>query len=146
MAVRVLFAAFGIAILGSVSGCKKEHPRQERAIDSPGTSAKTRDAGHDARLIPTELRPVIVQVSVGYEHACALTNGGAVHCWGHGKDGRLGYGHTRSIGDDGGAAVSGTPHAFDRHPGGDRPLQQEAAETSLRVDSRELPRGNRGAV
>ncbi|MEJ2539095.1 MAG: chromosome condensation regulator, partial [Gemmatimonadota bacterium] len=47
------------------------------------------------------------QVSVGGGHTCALLAGGAVRCWGDGSGGRLGYGDTRSIGDDETPATAG---------------------------------------
>ena len=39
------------------------------------------------------------QTTTGRYHSCALT-GGQVHCWGYGGNGQLGYGNTRSIGDN----------------------------------------------
>ena len=39
-------------------------------------------------------------LAAGANHTCALLESGAVRCWGLGADGRLGYGNTRSIGDD----------------------------------------------
>lgn len=41
-----------------------------------------------------------VQLVAGDAHTCALLESGAVRCWGRGVDGRLGYGHAESIGDD----------------------------------------------
>jgi alpha-tubulin suppressor-like RCC1 family protein len=40
------------------------------------------------------------QLVAGAEFTCALLSSGAVQCWGNGLFGRLGYGHTQSIGDD----------------------------------------------
>ena len=40
----------------------------------------------------------VTQISSGYLHACALTNGGGVQCWGSNPDGELGDGtHTTSL-------------------------------------------------
>ncbi|HEX8821920.1 MAG TPA: fibrinogen-like YCDxxxxGGGW domain-containing protein, partial [Archangium sp.] len=47
-----------------------------------------------------------LQLAVGGHHSCALLEGGAVRCWGRNDSGQLGYGHTRSLGDD--EAVSGS--------------------------------------
>ena len=43
--------------------------------------------------------PAAGQIATGYFHSCAMV-AGAVRCWGYGGDGALGYGNTRSIGDD----------------------------------------------
>ena len=42
----------------------------------------------------------VVKLAAGYAHTCALLSTGAVRCWGFGASGQLGYGNTRSIGDD----------------------------------------------
>lgn len=39
-------------------------------------------------------------LDVGATHSCALLEGGHVRCWGFGADGQLGYGNTKTIGDD----------------------------------------------
>jgi alpha-tubulin suppressor-like RCC1 family protein len=39
-------------------------------------------------------------IDVGAEHACAVLGSGAARCWGHGLNGRLGYGDTANIGDN----------------------------------------------
>jgi alpha-tubulin suppressor-like RCC1 family protein len=39
-------------------------------------------------------------ITAGRAHTCAVLDDGSVRCWGFGFDGRLGYGHTNSIGDD----------------------------------------------
>ena len=43
--------------------------------------------------------PVAGQLDAGGQHTCAL-DAGAVHCWGLGFTGQLGYGNTSSIGDN----------------------------------------------
>ena len=40
------------------------------------------------------------QLAAGAAHTCAVTEGGALYCWGRGTDGRLGYANTNPIGDD----------------------------------------------
>ncbi|MGD9695735.1 MAG: hypothetical protein AB7V42_08755 [Thermoleophilia bacterium] len=39
-------------------------------------------------------------ITAGASHTCAILDDGSVRCWGNGNDGRLGYGNTRTIGDD----------------------------------------------
>ena len=42
----------------------------------------------------------IKAIGVGLEHSCAISIAGRVYCWGRNNLGQLGYGHTRTIGDD----------------------------------------------
>ncbi len=49
---------------------------------------------------PVELGRPAVALSAGGFHTCALLDDGTVRCWGSGRDGRLGYGNTTSIGDE----------------------------------------------
>jgi alpha-tubulin suppressor-like RCC1 family protein len=51
---------------------------------------------------PVNLGPgrTAVAISAGRLHTCAIVDTGQVLCWGSGSDGRLGYGNTRSVGDD----------------------------------------------
>lgn len=44
----------------------------------------------------------IIQTSINVRHSCALLNTKKVKCWGHGNDGKLGYGNTAHV-----AGVSG---------------------------------------
>ncbi|HSP79319.1 MAG TPA: RTX toxin, partial [Myxococcaceae bacterium] len=39
-------------------------------------------------------------LTAGFYHTCALLSSGQALCWGYNANGRLGYGHTASIGDD----------------------------------------------
>ncbi len=54
-----------------------------------------------------DLGGAAVQVAAGDRHTCALLDTGTVRCWGRGADGQLGYGNTRSIGDDESPASAG---------------------------------------
>ena len=43
---------------------------------------------------------LVIQVSAGGEHTCAVLEGGTLRCWGRGANGRLGYGNESHIGND----------------------------------------------
>jgi alpha-tubulin suppressor-like RCC1 family protein len=58
-------------------------------ITRPPSAAGDLDLGGD-----------VVQLTAGAYHTCALLEGGRVRCWGFNVGGVLGYGHTRSIGDN----------------------------------------------
>lgn len=54
---------------------------------------------------PSDWDPVVVasdaiDLVAGADHSCVLRAGGQVRCWGANGYGRLGYGHTDSVGDD----------------------------------------------
>ena len=42
----------------------------------------------------TDVSATAVSITAGYYHTCALLNTGAVNCWGHNSNGRLGNGNT----------------------------------------------------
>lgn len=42
----------------------------------------------------------IVDLSMGSHHTCAVIEGGELHCWGHGYDGKLGSEGTEDMGDE----------------------------------------------
>lgn len=55
--------------------------------------------------LPSDVPPVsvggtVTQIAAGWDHTCALLDGGTVRCWGQGASGRLGYGNTNNIGDN----------------------------------------------
>ena len=51
--------------------------------------------------------PAAGQIDAGRNHTCAILPGGAVRCWGFGREGELGYGNTKTIGDDETPAAAG---------------------------------------
>jgi alpha-tubulin suppressor-like RCC1 family protein len=50
-----------------------------------------------ASIPPVELAGPAVAIAAGYDHTCALLEGGAVSCWGDGGDGALGYGNFENV-------------------------------------------------
>ncbi|MBW3609710.1 MAG: hypothetical protein KY463_15495 [Actinobacteria bacterium] len=64
------------------------------------------NVGHTPQGKPAALPPVDVgglrakAIAAGNGHTCAVLDDGAVRCWGFNLDGRLGYGHTDSVGDN----------------------------------------------
>ena len=60
-------------------------------------------------VLPSSVGPVsvtstsgvtVTQLAAGYAHVCALLSDGSVKCWGWNRFGQLGYGNTKTIGDD----------------------------------------------
>lgn len=49
-------------------------------------------------LTPIQLGGPAVALAVGYQHSCALLEGGDVRCWGNGETGQLGYGDEEFVG------------------------------------------------
>ncbi len=70
--------------------------------DAPGETADS--------LGPLAIPGVVVDIAVGGSHACALSDGGQIFCWGMGGSGRLGYGNTADVG------VTNTPAMADAVP------------------------------
>jgi alpha-tubulin suppressor-like RCC1 family protein len=63
------------------------------------------DVGDDeapGTVTPVDLGPgrTAKAIDAGREHTCAVLDNGALRCWGYGGFGQLGYGNTRSIGDN----------------------------------------------
>ena len=66
---------------------------------------KANDGTTDSNLSTVKLNilvsdPVILQLSAGDYHTCALYENKKIRCWGNNKSGQLGYSHTNDIGDD----------------------------------------------
>ena len=55
---------------------------------------------------------IVIQISAGEKHTCALLNTGSIRCWGFGAEGRLGYGNNANIGDDETPASAGDVTIF----------------------------------
>lgn len=124
-------------ILGGMCGCSKQQPlycdedtqcqRGYPACDLSGACPASEfvantcipaaeicwDAGgapdaNQTDAMPTDaLPPTVKQVSLGWEHSCALLSNGDVRCWGSASHGQLGYGNTNDIGDDEPASSAG---------------------------------------
>ena len=52
------------------------------------------DRDHDGRI------DRVLQLAVGYDHACVLMEDQSVRCWGGNGYGQLGYGTLEDVGDD----------------------------------------------
>jgi alpha-tubulin suppressor-like RCC1 family protein len=65
------------------------------------------DDEHPAAVPPVVLGGAAVNIAVGRRHSCALLEGGAVRCWGLGREGQLGTGTQHDIGDDEAPASAG---------------------------------------
>lgn len=75
-----------------------------QSADSIGDNEAPREAGD------VDVGGIVVQISAGGEHTCALLDDGAVRCWGEGSQGQLGYGNGNSVG------ISETPSAAGNVP------------------------------
>jgi len=80
-----------------------------------------RDVGDDetpATVGDVNVGGRVTQIAAGNSHTCALLSTGAVRCWGMSQRGQLGYGDTRTLGDDetpadvGDVPVGGTVRAI----------------------------------
>jgi alpha-tubulin suppressor-like RCC1 family protein len=72
-----------------------------------GATATIGDDETPAAIPDVDLGGRAVQIAAGRDHTCALLDIGKVRCWGANNEGQLGYGHTRSIGDDEAPASAG---------------------------------------
>lgn len=63
-------------------------------VSDVGAGGPVQDAG------TVDLGGGATMVSSGFLHTCAVLDTGSVTCWGEGSKGRLGYGDTKTIGDD----------------------------------------------
>ncbi len=67
-----------------------------------GNQRKIGDDETPASVRPVKLGPgrKAIAISASGRHSCAVLNNRAVRCWGTGRYGQLGYGNTRTIGDN----------------------------------------------
>ena len=49
---------------------------------------------------PVAIGGLAIGIAAGFDHSCALLEGGDVRCWGQGGQGQLGYADTENIGDN----------------------------------------------
>jgi alpha-tubulin suppressor-like RCC1 family protein len=54
-----------------------------------------------------EVGGTVTQIAAGYNHTCAVLEGGMLRCWGNAGSGQLGYGDVEPIGDDESPADAG---------------------------------------
>jgi len=73
-----------------------------------GNTINIGDTEPPASVDPVDIGDIVVALTAGAEHTCALLQGGNVRCWGRGRDGRLGYGNIDNIGDNETPASVGT--------------------------------------
>ena len=79
--VRILLVAAGIALLALLTGL---------TLAKPGPALAAATAG----------RPLAAtSIAAGDSHTCGILTTGAVHCWGGGYYGQLGYGTNHNVGD-----------------------------------------------
>ena len=65
-----------------------------------GDTASIGDTEDPSSVGPVNVGAPVVAIQADGNHTCAITDTGAVRCWGLGGDGRLGYGNLETIGDD----------------------------------------------
>lgn len=85
------------------------------------------DTEHPDVLEPIRIDGGFADVCVGIDHTCALSNAGAVRCWGVSLEGQLGLGNTEFLGDD--ESVADIPDV----PLGERVTQMECGYASTCV-------------
>ena len=79
--------------------CWGESPAGQHGTGT-GTGVVIGDDEPASMASPVELGAPAAAITCGALHACALTTGGEVYCWGDGRYGRLGYGSSENVGDD----------------------------------------------
>jgi serine/threonine protein kinase/alpha-tubulin suppressor-like RCC1 family protein len=70
--------------------------------DGADVESDADDAEEDVEPSPFAALPAhgVVGLSTGKFHSCALRKDGRIHCWGANRDGELGTGDLRAVGDD----------------------------------------------
>lgn len=54
-------------------------------------------SGVNALMQPIVGEEIMVSISCGYYHSCAVSSTGTLYCWGHGQYGQLGQGNTAAL-------------------------------------------------
>jgi alpha-tubulin suppressor-like RCC1 family protein len=88
--------AFGALCWGVLPFPRPHGGPVEGVKPSPEQERQTRERERGSQLEPNELPDLanVRSIAVSDDHGCALRTDGAVLCWGHGADGRLGDGGT----------------------------------------------------
>ena len=104
-----LLPAAGLVVVAlSLTGCYRSHaldgPADDAGVPPPRLDSGPRlerDAGPppppDPDLEPPAPGTTVVQLAAGYHHVCALTDDGAVYCWGRNDVGQAGGGSRRHV-------------------------------------------------
>lgn len=98
-------ALVALALAGIVGACGRTQidPLESAgpvANGSGGASGSGSGGQSGSGGAATDGQSGVAQIVAGDNHTCVLLRDGQVRCWGRNHLGQLGYGHTRTIGDD----------------------------------------------
>jgi alpha-tubulin suppressor-like RCC1 family protein len=98
-------------VAGTAHACARLHQGTVRCwgLDEAGRLGYGTAVGSAPPAVTGDvpLGGVATHLAAGGAHTCAVLDTRAVRCWGDGRDGRLGLGHTQAIGDDETPAAAG---------------------------------------